>query len=167
MQLEGFLLLLTMIIIIPIIYIASDDTVFFIIFSMIIAFSSIKNILGPFLPNFIEDDEETEDLIEELKDSISLDFNKIKLGIETVKAMIFILYFIYSCFFIGKFIFKIATVFIIVYWIRYVLENIKKNTENSTNSENQTSFLNTTIKTLVNVMSLIVILTTNYNRFLK
>jgi len=167
MQLESILLLLVMIIIVPVFYMASNHTVFFIIFSLVIAFSSIKDILSSFLPDFIEEDEEMEDLIEEFKDSINFDLNKIKLGIETVKAMIFILYFIYSCFFIDKFIYKIATAFIIVYWIQYVLENIKKNAENKNLSEDHISFFDRFLKILVSIISLIVILTTNYSRFLR
>jgi len=167
MQLEGMLLLLIMLIFVPIIYIASNDTVFFIIFSLVIAFSSIKNILGPFLPDFVEDDEETEDIIEEIKDSINLDFNKIKSGIRSIRAMIFILYFLYSCFYIDKLIYKIAAVFIIVYWLYHVIENIKDNRENKNSSETKRSFFGNLINIFVGIISLIVILTTNYSRFLK
>lgn len=167
MQLEGMLLLLIMIIIIPVISIVSNDTAFFIILSLVLSFSSIRNIINPFLTNASEDDEETKELVEEFKDILNFDFNKIKLGIRTSKAMIIILYFIYSCFFIDLFIYKIATVFLIVYWIRYIVENIKNNPEDGNSSETQISFFDMSLSFLVNLTSLVVILTTAFNRFMR
>lgn len=167
MQLEGMLLLLIMIIIIPIISIVSNDTAFFIILSLVLSFSSMRNILNPFLSNVSEDDEETKELVEEFKDTINFDFNKIKLGIRTSKSLIIILYFIYSCFFIDLFIYKIATVFLIVYWIRYIVENIKNSQEDENSSQTQISFFDMSLSFLVNVISLVVILTTAFNRFMR
>lgn len=167
MQLEGMLLLLIMIIIVPVISIVSNDTAFYIILSLVLSFSSMRNILNPFLPNVSEDDEETKELVEEFKDTINFDFNKIKLGIRTSKAMIIILYFIYSCFFIDLFIYKTATVFLIVYWIHYIVENIKNSSEYENSSETQTSFFGMSLSFLVNLISLVVILTTAFNRFLR
>lgn len=165
MQLEGILLLLIMIIIIPVISIASNDTVFFIILSLVLSFSSMKKILHPFLSPVNDDDDETKELVEEAKDSINLDFNKIKLGLKTTKALIIILYFVYSCFFIKLFLYKIATVFIIVYWIRYIVENIQNKTEDENLSEIKISFFDKSLGFLVSIISLVVILTTTYNRF--
>ncbi len=167
MQLEGMLLLLIMIIIIAVISIVSNDTAFFIILSLVLSFSSMRNILNPFLPDASEDDEETKELVEEFKETINFDFNKIKLGIRTSKAMIIILYFIYICFFIDLFIYKIATVFLIVYWIRYIVENIKKCPEDENYSETRISSFDMSLSFLVNLISLVVILTTAYNRFMS
>ena len=167
MQLEGMLFLLIMIIIIPIIYVFSNDTAFYIILSLVLSFSSIKNILKPFLPIDSEDDEETKELIQEFKDSINFDFNRIKLGIKTSKAMIIVLYFVYNCFFIDIFIYKITTTFIIVYWIRYIVENINNSQEHNNSPETQISFFDRSLTMLVNILSLVVILATAYNRFLR
>jgi len=165
MQSEGILFLLIMIIIIPVIFIISNDTAFFIILSLILFFSSMKKILKPFLPDDRENDEETKELVEEVKDNINLDFNKLKLGTRTAKALIIILYFVYSTFFMSFLYYKVVAVFIIVYWIRYIAQNIKNNADEEINSENQTSFFGRALSLIVNIISLILILTTTYHKF--
>lgn len=169
MQLEGMLLLLIMIIIIPVLSIFSNDTAFFIILSLVLSFSSMNKILNPFLPiSNDDDDDETKELIEEVKESTNLDFHKLKSGLKTAKALVIILYFIYSSFFMELFIYKVATSFIIVYWIHYIVETIKNNSEDENiDSNHPNSTFDQFLSIIVNAITLILILITIYTRFFR
>lgn len=166
MQLEGMLLLLTIIMIIPILSIFSNDTAFFIILSLVLSFSSIKNILTTFFPVDNEDDNETEELMDEIQDTLDLDLDKIKKGLKTVKALIIILFFIYICFFLKLFLFKIVASFIIVYWVRYIVNVIKTETEDGKEPcDIKVPLVEQALSILTNVLVIILIISTVYDRF--
>lgn len=168
MQLEGMLLLLVMIIIIPVLSIVSNDTAFFAILSLILSFTSIKNIINTFFPVINEEDEETKELLEELEDNVDFDIHKIGKGLEIAKALIIIVFFIYSSFFVDLILYKAAISFIIVYWIRYVVKSIKsKDDYVELYSDEDNSFFEKVLSLLINILSLIVILAAAYNIFLK
>ncbi len=166
MQLEGMLLLLTLLIIIPVLSIFSNDTAFFIIFSLVLSFSSIKKIFKTIFPVVSEDDSETKELMEEIKNDIDLDFNKIKQGLKTVKALVIILFFIYSCFFLKLFLFKIAASIIIVYWVRYIVDVLKTERKDGENSEEvKIPLVEQALSVFINMLIIILIISTVYNRF--
>lgn len=168
MQLEGMLLLLVMIIIIPVLSIVSNDTAFFTILSLVLSFSSIKNIITTFFPVINEDDEETKELLEELEENVDFDIHKIGKGLEIAKALIIILFFIYSSFFVDLILYKAAISFIIVYWIRYIVESVKsKEDDGELSSDRSNSFFEKGLSLLINILSLFIILTSAYNIFLK
>lgn len=168
MQLEGMLLLLVMIIIIPVLSIVSNDTAFFTILSLVLSFSSIKNIITTFFPVINEEDEETKELLEELEENIDFDIHKIGKGLDTAKALIIILFFIYSSFFVDLILYKVAISFIIVYWIRYIVKSIKSIEDvGELSSDGNSSFFEKGLGLLINILSLFIILTSAYNIFLK
>ncbi|OPZ91717.1 MAG: hypothetical protein BWY74_01881 [Firmicutes bacterium ADurb.Bin419] len=166
MQLEGMLLLLTLIILIPILSIFSNDTAFFIILSLVLSFSSMKKIMTTFFPVVHEDDNETNELMAEIRDDIDLDFGKIKKGIKTVKALVIILFFIYTCFFLKLFLFKIIASFIIVYWIRYISNIIKTDSEDEEEThDSKIPLFEKTLSVSTNILIIILIISTFYDRF--
>ncbi|WP_010246620.1 hypothetical protein [Acetivibrio cellulolyticus] len=165
MQLEGILFLL-IILIIPIISIFSNDTAFFIILSLVLSFLSAKNILSTFFHIVSGDDDETKELLEEIEETIDLDFQKIEKGLKISKALVIILFFIYSTFFMDLFIFKIVTSFIIVYWLRYIVDTIKSKTEDEkVSSDSQSPFFEQALSLLINILSLVTIVVTALNKF--
>lgn len=166
MQLEGMLLLLSLLFIIPVLSIFSDDTTFLAIFSLVLCLSSLAKIISIFFPVVNYDDSETKELIEEIKNDIDLDFDKIKQGIKTVKALVIILYFIYSCFFLELFSLKIASSIIVVYWIRYIVEVLKtENKEGESSEETTASSLEQLVNVIINMLMITIIIFTVQYRF--
>jgi hypothetical protein len=118
MPLQGLMLILFMIIIIPILIIFSNHDVFFILISFVLLYASLKNIITKIVDFKTSNSEPEEDLSEEFEQTMNVNVQKFKKGVFVTKNLIIILFLIYCSFFISDFLLK--TIMSIVLTIRIV-----------------------------------------------
>lgn len=115
MPLQGLMLILFMIIIIPILLIFSNHNVFFILISLILLYTSLKNIYFKVFNSGLAASDSEEDLSEELEQTMNVNVKKFKDGILVAKNLIIILFLAYCTFFISDFLLKILIALILTF----------------------------------------------------
>lgn len=164
MQLQGLMLMLFMLVIIPIMVIFSDHDIFFIIMSLILAVSSIKNIHSILFNAGHSIPEEDEELADDLEDMINVDVKKFGTGIKVAKNLLIILFFIYSFFYIGSFYLKLTTSLVILYKVYEIVNTITLSNSNPIKSKSKVRDL---IAVFANLGSVALIVFAACNKFIK
>lgn len=165
MQLQGLLLILFMLFIVPIIILFTNPNVFFIIVSVILFFLSLRNI-HIILFNINEPYEEQDDeLIEYLEFTLNIDIRKFGKGLKVVIDLIFILFFIYCIYYINSIWLKSICGLIILYWYIDIIWVSNKNIDSVVKVSN--AYLKNTFIILVNSITILLITVVIYNKFMK
>ncbi|MCX7712031.1 MAG: hypothetical protein N2484_19480 [Clostridia bacterium] len=131
MQLQGLMMMLLMMVIIPLMILTSNHEVFFIILSLVLLFSSLRNLYELFARPEEEIESEEEADSEELEDFFGIDVRKLETGLSMVKNMMIILYLIYCSFYVHYFWIKIFIFSLAFYWIYDIILSVQ-NRERST-----------------------------------
>ncbi|HOJ11733.1 MAG TPA: hypothetical protein PK733_14215 [Clostridiales bacterium] len=129
MQLQGFLLMIFIFVILPVFVLFSNHTVFFIVMSVILFINSLRLIyysisgLKHVIP---EIDEEDKEFIDNIEASTGFNFKRFDTGADISKYLIIILFYIYCSFFIRSVYIKILISSVIVYWIYHIIKSFKE-----------------------------------------
>lgn len=103
MQSQGLIMLLFILFIVPVIMLFANPNIFFIIVSLVLIITSLRNIHIVLFDIYDDKDSESEEeLLEDLEVSLNIDMRKLGKGIKVVLDLIFILFFIYSVFYINS-----------------------------------------------------------------
>jgi hypothetical protein len=129
MQLQGLLIMLFILAVIPIMILSSNHEIFFILMAVILLVSSVKNLYRGLLganSGSLESDSDPEEDLEEILD---LDMEKFGIGIDIAKSLITILFLAYCAFYLNFLFFKAATALAILLQVYFIVEKIKAGPE--------------------------------------
>lgn len=125
MPLQGLMLILFMIIIVPSLIIFANHEIFFILISIILFYTSLRNIYKK-ITNFNSLSSETNDEISDEFEQISnVNVKKFKDGISVSKNLIIILFFIYCSFIVSSFLIKILIALILTFRLISVINSFR------------------------------------------
>jgi hypothetical protein len=117
MHLQSLMMMLFILFIVPIVILFTNPNIFFVIIALVLVFISLRNIHTVLFNIYDDQDNEPdEELIEDLELSLNIDMRKFGKGIRVVIDLIFILFFVYSVFFINSVWIKALFGIIIFYW---------------------------------------------------
>ncbi len=117
MHLQSLMIMLFILFIVPIVILFTNPNIFFVIIALVLVFISLRNIHTVLFNIYDDQDNEPdEELIEDLELSLNIDMRKFGKGIRVVIDLIFILFFVYSVFFINSVWIKALFGIIIFYW---------------------------------------------------
>ncbi|NMB34171.1 MAG: hypothetical protein GX992_08110 [Clostridium sp.] len=158
MSLESMLIFI--VVFLPLLIIASNDTLFFLVLGLVISFSALRSIQNAFAKAEPKDVDTNQDDIEDVEDFLNFDLNKFKILYQISKSILLIAFFVYCAFYLNHPYLKMLNVIVIFYWIavtRYHIVN-KENKEYK-NLISQLLFF------FVNISSLILISFSVYFKF--
>lgn len=163
MQLQGLILILFMIIIIPLSILFANDNVFFILLSILIIFTSVNGIYDKIFNFKTQSSNNKEEFSSDFKSELNIDIHKFGIGLSIAKNLIVILYLVYCTFFIELLFYKVLAALIISFRIFHVFKSISK----------QISSINPlwldTIKNvyfvLIDIATILVIAVVSYNKY--
>lgn len=130
MSIESMLMFILTLILIPVLLIASNDTLFFVVLGAILAFSALKSIHSTLFGSDTEYDDAEPGVLEEIEDLINFDLNKFKVLYKNSKSILVIVFFIYCMFYINLMWLKLLCAFVIVYWLGNINHNLKVDSNN-------------------------------------
>lgn len=165
MQLEGLLLVLVMLVLIPVFALSSNDTVFFIVVALILFFSSIKSIGDNLLNINYEESEKSSELIDEIEDQVNIDLNKFARGLKVIRNLITILFFVYCTFYISSLWQKSVSILIILFWARELFCTLSSDSTNISEDYHPKSIKLRFVFVIISLCSIILISITAYNKF--
>ncbi|MCX7749105.1 MAG: hypothetical protein N2645_19770 [Clostridia bacterium] len=131
MQLQGLMLMLFMLVIIPIIMLSSNHILFFVIISMVLFFASVRNLYALLINYEVESNETDEESLDDLETLFELDMKKFGAGVKVAKGLIIILFLVYCIFSTNYLALRVLCALIGLYWvydIRTTME-LDKNSE--------------------------------------
>ncbi len=173
MQMQGLVLALSMLILIPLFTLFSNHNIYFLISSILTLILAVNKLrlLAQSKENINPEKEEidgaTEHKIfnEDLENILNIDMKKFEKGIFFVKNLFFILFFIYCIFYIESLAMRIMIFAVIWYWTfngaSYFLR--KKNQEIYENNESIEKKL---LSLLFNSCTIFIIIIIAYNKFI-
>lgn len=126
MQSKGGILFFLILLVSPVIAILSDQQIFFVIMSIIVALVSFKYIYSLLSGNGFNDRENSEELEEELEDLIGIDIRLLGTGMSVLYNMLVILFLIYCAFFLDTILLKTVTAFAILLQIHFIIKKVRK-----------------------------------------
>jgi len=149
MQLQGFIFMIFIFVILPIFILFSNHTVFFIAISFILLINSLRqiyfSILGiKQLPPDIE--EEDKEFIDSVESSTGFNLKLFDTGTKVTKYLIAILFYVYCSLFIKNMIVNVLISTVIVYWIYNIIRSIRE-------SNNINSFLPIAFERIINLIA--------------
>lgn len=159
MQLQGFLIMLFVLVIAPVVILSSNHNLFFVVMSGILLTTSIKNIYLALAGVKKEIPVKDEEFIDEMEGMTGVDMKKLGAGTRIVKKLIIVLFFIYCSFYLKPMVFKVLLSAIILYQLHEIKEIARQGSGPEEKSKGQSGkFLTLS----VNVSRIITILSTFY-----
>lgn len=132
MQSKSLFLFFIIIVTLPLIAIATNHEIFFIVVSLIIAIIASKYMFKLISGEGGHDNKPfeniEEELEEELEELINIDIKKFGTGLSVVYNMLVILYLCYCAFFLNRFILKVIASFAILFQIHFIIKKTGKHT---------------------------------------
>lgn len=165
MQLQGLILILFMLFIVPIIVLFANPNVFFIIVSVILFFLSLRNIHIILFKINEPYEEQDDELIEDLELTLNIDIRKFGNGLKVVMDLIFILFFVYCIYYINSTWLKTLCGLIILYWYIDIIWVSNKNMKNIFKISKE--YLKNTFILLVNSITILLITVAICNKFMS
>jgi len=125
MSIESMLMLILTLILIPVLLVASNDTLFFIVSGVILVFAALKSLYNILFGTDMEFDESEPGVLDEIEDLISFDLNKFRVLYNNAKSILVIVFFVYCTFYLNQLWLKFLCVFVIIYWLGSIIHNLK------------------------------------------
>lgn len=158
MPLQGLMFLIFMFIIIPVLVLSTNHYLFFAVTALILVVGSIRSIYRRFF-NIPEDDETSEDEdAEEIEDMFDMNMKKFGTGINVIKAMFLILFYVYCSFNLNSIFLKLPAALLILLQIHEIRLALNDNSKFK-----MSPALSRNIETIANIISLVLIILTSYN----
>ena len=157
MPLQGLMFMIFILLIIPVLALSTNHFIFFGVMALIISVISIRNIYNRFFDIDSDGGYIDEEATEEIEDLINLNMKKFGTGINVVKELSLILFFIYCSFYSGSILLKIVAALLILIQIYYI-----KGILNDKDKKEPTSF-SRNLTMLSSILSLVLVIFTTCN----
>lgn len=166
MQRQGIFIFFFIFFILPVIIVFSNHDAFFIVMSLILFITSLRNIhMKIFKSKNSEEPESTELLEQEIEDNINIDIRKLSLGSKISKSLFAILFFMYSSFYIPALWLKMLNTLVILYWFHVIASNLAQEKKSSIVITNK-NFLGF-MEFFISVFSIVLISVSFVNKFVS
>lgn len=127
MPLQGFMLILFMLAVIPVIALSANHEIYFIMMSLILAVASIRGIYRQLTGGY-EDSGTEGGFAEDMEEMADLDMKKFGTGIDVVKSLFIILFLIYCSFFLVTILFKAVLAAAAILQVSYIIQKTSRQT---------------------------------------
>jgi hypothetical protein len=125
MSIESMLMFILTLILVPVLLIASNDTLFFMVLGVILVFAALKSLHSILFGTDMELDESEPGILDEIEDLISFDLNRFRVLYKNAKSILVIVFFVYCTFYLNPLWLKFLCAFVIVYWLGSIKHNLK------------------------------------------
>lgn len=136
MQLQSFLAMLFIFVVLPVFILFSNHTIFFIVMSLVLLVDSLKSIYFSVTgKNQIRTDisEEDEEFINNLKTDTGFDLKWFSTCVMVARYSIAILFYIYCSYSVKNIFLNILISIVIIYWVNKIIVSIKGNNNSKIN----------------------------------
>ncbi len=158
MQLQGLLFMVFFLLVLPILALSTHQLIFFAVMAAIITFGAIQNIYNYFLSVGPDDDFE-EEAAEDMEDLLDLNMRNFGVGMQIVKNLLLVLFFVYCSFYLNSILLKIAAVLLILIQIYNIRKALSENPEGG----KEAASLDRNLAMASGVLSLVLIIFTSFN----
>lgn len=136
MQLQSFLAMLFIFVVLPVFLLFSNHTIFYIVMSSVLLIDSLISIYSSVTRKNqyrVSISEEDEEFINNLKIDTGFDLKWFSTCIMIARYLIAILFYIYCSYYVKNIFLNILISIVIIYWIHRIVRSIKENNNSKVN----------------------------------
>lgn len=157
MPLQGLMFLIFVFLIIPLLMLSTNQYIFFAVTAIVLTVISIRSIFTHFFSAAENEEDTQDDGIEELEDMFDLNIKKFGTGINVIKSLFLILFYVYCSFSFNSILMKLPAALLIVIQIHQIRTTLREST-----TIKKSTKMNRNLKTITSVLSIILIISTGY-----